>query len=1162
MINDRGRSREPRDRTNTRSIASLGISQVSNALTEISSTLEHETFASALSSQCRISSVNSRERQTMSPEKLANNWGIGLEAAKRTIEKTTQRGIRSVANPSISRRFRTNDRSLRYRRLKTNVFTDTMFSSVPSSRGNTCAQIYCNDLQWTAIYPMKSKKEAHLSLSSFMSTHGAPDFLISDGAKEMTQGDFRRKAREAGVHCKEVEPYSPWSNMAEAGIRELKRATRRAMLKRPSPKDLWDYCIELQATIRSNTAHDLYQLESEVPATWMGMGTSDISNICEYGWYEWIYYRDEKAQFPNDSEVLGRYLGPAPDVGGEMCMRILNITGKVRHRSTIRHLTPAELLSETNKKARDDFDTAITETRGPSFTKMDFTDEDTPEYESYEDEDSGDSPRMPEADDHDIDAFDNYLSGEVILPTGDDMLRGTVKSRKRDTNGNLIGKANQNPILDTRVYHVEFPDGHTEAYSANVIAENMYAQVDEEGHTTVIMDEIVDHMSDASAVAADDLYVTTKNGKKHMRRTTKGWKLCVLWKDGSTSWERLADLKECNPVKCAEYAVANKLTTHPAFAWWVPFTLKSRNRIIAAVSNRYSQKTHKFGIEMPKTAKEAIAIDLKNGNTHWFQAISKEMKNVKVAFNILEEEESIPVGYKFIPCHMIFDVKMDFSRKARYVAGGHTTDPPNAATYASVVSRESVRIALMIAALNDLEIMTADIRNAYLNAPVAESEKYWTSCGPEFGPTDNGKRAVIIRALYGLKSAGASFRNHLATCMRALHYVPCEADPDVWMRPATRESDGFEYWEYVLIYTDDLLVVSENPKAVLDKIDNYFPLKSGSITPPDVYLGAKISKYPLKNGVVAWAMSSSQYVQEAVKNVELYLSERGMSLPGKAITPLTSGYRPELDVSAELDPERANYYMSLIGILRWSVEIGRMDITCEVSMMSSHMALPREGHLTQLFHMFAYLKKKHNSRMVFDPSYPFIDEERFRSEEDWKVLYGDVKEAIPPNAPEPRGKEVVIRHYVDADHAGERLTRRSRTGYITFLNMAPMNWFSKRQNSVETSTFGSEFTALKVVTEANRGLRYKLRMLGIPVPEPSYIFCDNNSVVCNTTAPESTLKKKSNAIAYHCVREAVAMREILIAYEPTDTNLSDIMTKALPGGERRERLVRQVLYDI
>jgi hypothetical protein len=85
-----------------------------------------------------------------------------------------------------------------------------------------------------------------------------------------------------------------------------------------------------------------------------------------------------------------------------------------------------------------------------------------------------------------------------------------------------------NPILDTRVYNVEFPDGHTEVFAANAIAENMFAQVDQEGHTVIILDEIVDHMSDGSAVSGNDLYVTTKNGKQHMRRTMHGWKLCVL----------------------------------------------------------------------------------------------------------------------------------------------------------------------------------------------------------------------------------------------------------------------------------------------------------------------------------------------------------------------------------------------------------------------------------------------------------------------------------------------------------------------------------------------------------------------------------------------------------------------------------------------------------
>ena len=249
-----------------------------------------------------------------------------------------------------------------------------------------------------------------------------------------------------------------------------------------SPKDLWDYCLELQALIRSNAAHDLFQLDSEVPSTWMGNGTTDISAICGYGWYEWVlYYREEKAAFPHDSEILGRYLGPAPDIGGGMCMCILNATGKVHHRSTIRHLTPAELLSEESKAASLAFDAAIAVSRGPAFTKMDFTDGDTPNFEPYADKTSGDasSNRMPEADEYDHDAFDKYLSTEVILPTVDHMLRGRVKSRKRDANGNPVGRANSNPILDTRLYNVEFPDGHIAAYAANVIAKNMYTQVDE-----------------------------------------------------------------------------------------------------------------------------------------------------------------------------------------------------------------------------------------------------------------------------------------------------------------------------------------------------------------------------------------------------------------------------------------------------------------------------------------------------------------------------------------------------------------------------------------------------------------------------------------------------------------------------------------------------------
>ena len=116
---------------------------------------------------------------------------------------------------------------------------------------------------------------------------------------------------------------------------------------------------------------------------------------------------------------------------------------------------------------------------------------------------------------------------------------------------------------------------------------------------------------------------------------------------------------------------------------------------------QYHKRTYKFGIEIPKTIAQAIQLDRKNGNTFWQDAIETKMSAVNVAFELMDDTQKIPPGYQHIRCHMVFDVKMeDFRRKARFVAGGHTTDPPSTFTYASVVSRESVRIALTVAALH------------------------------------------------------------------------------------------------------------------------------------------------------------------------------------------------------------------------------------------------------------------------------------------------------------------------------------------------------------------------------------------------------------------------------------------------------------------------------
>ena len=211
------------------------------------------------------------------------------------------------------------------------------------------------------------------------------------------------------------------------------------------------------------------------------------------------------------------------------------------------------------------------------------------------------------------------------------------------------------------------------------------------------------------------------------------------------------------------------------------------------------------------------------------------------------------------------------------------------------------------------------------------------------------------------------------SCMAHLGFTSCKADPDIWMQEGKKD-DGSAYWEYVLLYVDDALCISNNAENVSrNEIGKYFVMKPGSIAPPKIYLGNKVPKVTLDNGVDAWSFSSSQYVQNAVANVEAYLRKLGKSLPRKATAPFTTGYCPEIDTTAELDPveQAASYYQSLIGIIRWIVELGRVDITAEASMMASCMAMPRRGHLDQLFHMFAFLKRnKHNSEMLFYPSEP------------------------------------------------------------------------------------------------------------------------------------------------------------------------------------------------
>jgi hypothetical protein len=230
------------------------------------------------------------------------------------------------------------------------------------------------------------------------------------------------------------------------------------------------------------------------------------------------------------------------------------------------------------------FNETITHHLGPNATEQNFLAEDlNPDYDFYDDDhdldpDHGDLEVTPEMG-------DNYLNTEISVLLMGTLVKGHVTSQKRDKDGNPIRLANANPILDTHEYTFTFDNGDETVLKANLIAEAMYAQCNPDGNQYVLLDSIIDHRQLDTAIRPSDQKVVRPDGRTYMKRSTIGWQVCFQWKDGSTSWENLADLKESHLLETAEYAVTQGIDHEPAFNWWVPHVLKKRARIISLFAN-------------------------------------------------------------------------------------------------------------------------------------------------------------------------------------------------------------------------------------------------------------------------------------------------------------------------------------------------------------------------------------------------------------------------------------------------------------------------------------------------------------------------------------------------------------------------------------------------
>ena len=617
------------------------------------------------------------------------------------------------------------------RRLKGRFSTDTAYFPCRSLRGHIASQIYFDKCGFAACYHITKADNANIgpTLSAFASDFGIPKNLTMDGAQVQVgrHTDFQSFICRHSINFHISHPRRPNENPAEGGIREIKRRFYRLLQKYDVPIRLWDFALDYTIEIMNVSVNGSKYSAGRTPLEIITGITPDISEYLDFHIYSWVFYKMNAGLGPRQ---LGRWLGVSHRWGPLMTYWILTSHGDVISCDSVQHVTNLEKDTDEISQAMHSYTTQVTprlqaaaaniqipdQHQDMIFDLEQENDEFLQEFNRVIDnqvtmpEEASESPQQAEHQQAEFqtDAYINMEVGGIRRDPEAPLQRAKVKQRKLDDQGQPKGKAHPsgNPLLDQRLYKVEFLDGTQETMAANfLLAKNILAQVDDDGYRHLLMDEIIDHRRLDSAIPIDKGTIITKSGATRKVQTTRGWEFYVQWKDGSTSWVSLTDMKDSFMIETVQYARDHNLLDEPAFAWWARHALKkAAHTVLSKVKSKYWERTHKYGIQIPKSVKEATAIDKENGDTLWMDAIRKEMIAIRGAMEQYDGDVRDLIGYQLITGHIVFNVKLgeNFRWKARFCADGHKTQAPSSITYSSVVSRDSVRIMLLIAALNDL----------------------------------------------------------------------------------------------------------------------------------------------------------------------------------------------------------------------------------------------------------------------------------------------------------------------------------------------------------------------------------------------------------------------------------------------------------------------------
>jgi len=1082
----------------------------------------------------------------LTPEKLLE-WKRRLGNAPdavvlQTLQNTTQyvESVEAETRSTPRRHFLCRLPMLRPRRLNEGFFTDPFFPDIVSIRGYSVAQMFRGDKSgYLFVDFAKGKGYAPYTLQNFIRTVGAPEYIGSDNALEETGGEWGSICRSTCIAQRTSEADQQNQNKVERTIQDIKRKTKLIIDMNDAPLKFWCYAVAHAVDLSNHTAAK--RINWKTPYEMHFGDTPDIS-VFRFSFWEPIYYHDPHARFPNPNLLAGRFLGIARTTGDAFTFYVY--TQKSQGRDVVLARSVIRKRHDGEPDHMMEYDSTTQETIAEEYVDSNANNTMASAPTNAEEEAA---PAMTEL------ARGKLIDDILQLATQDSSHDDPIAARAREERIKRILDANpEEIILGDRLAAYEGTEEQT--------GDHIW-HMEDGGYINMPTKDLYNHMcKDTSAQNIQHLI-------KHQVSTVTG-KLYVLvqWVTGDSSLVEAAALQTDEPHRLATFIRSNPVERSRNGFWnkWALTTIANISRAVRRTRSMYEatieengsnayrrarrvlRRTAKhknkrpflaepamvLGVAVPRNPEEAAAFDKANGNTLWADSNKVEVDGIQEhgTFEFLPPGAKPPEGYQKARLRVIYDVKHDLRRKTRIVIGGDRVDATGLARYSSVVQLASIRLLNIIAKAQDLQCLAGDVGNAYLNAET--KEKVYVVCGKEFGPELEGRLAIVRKGLYGLKTSGNRWHAHFANTLHSMGFSPTRFDPDVWLRMRDDESG----YDYISTYVDDFLITAKNPWPFMGQLQAVYKIKDPSS--PTTYLGALYTGDP--SGI--WTINCKNYIQAALSQVQQMIGGEIR----ESTTPCATSDHPEEDESDILDNKRHREYQSMAGMAQWLTTLGRLDICYAVSSLSRFCSCPREGHYKRMVRLWGYLKKYPDKSIAIDARDPiYAPEHGSELQPDFADQYSYASEEIDAMFPRAIGAELAVTIFFDSDHAHDKITGRSISGIIVMVGRTPVIWKSKRQGAIQTSTYGAEFSAMRLATEEAHTMRYMLRSLGIRVEKPTRLYGDNLGVIQNATMPEGTLKKKHVALSYHFVREAVAVNVVSAFKVPGKDNFADVMTKPL-----------------